>query len=133
MVVDGGWPLKMPVEQQVLAEPPGTFIAGVLTDIVITFSGDQEADRGVPRVDTRVEEDFGQELKFTADFGRHESCGAAVPDYPGDLPGPEVVFWATCGVVEKRVSVQYHLFELIGMPKAFGIAMDEMIHGMEQV
>ena len=75
-----------------LAEAPCAFIAGVLIDIIITFSGDQEADRGVPRVDAGVEENFKQELKFTADFRRHESGGTAVPDHLGNLPGPEVVF-----------------------------------------
>ena len=116
-----------------LAEAPCTLIAGVLIDVVVTISRDQEADWGVPRVDTGVEEDIEQELKLTADFRRHKSCSPAVPDHLGNLPGPEAVFRATCGVVVKRVSVHYHLFELIGMPKAFSIAMDEMVHGREQV
>ena len=60
-MVDSSRPLEMPIEQQMLAEAPGTPIAGVLIDIIITFSGDEEVDRGAPRVDMVVEEDFKQE------------------------------------------------------------------------
>jgi hypothetical protein len=45
-----------------LAEATCTCIAGVLVDVVISFGGDQEADRGAPRVDSGVEEDSEQEL-----------------------------------------------------------------------
>ena len=113
-----------------LAEAPGTLIAGVLVDIVITFCGDQEADGRVPRVDLWVEEDFEQELQFTVDFRGHESCSMTVPDHPGNLPGPKLVFGATCGVVVKRILVQNQPFEMIRVPKAFSIAMDEVIHGI---
>ena len=56
-----------------------------------------------------------------------------VPDCLRYPPGPEVVFGAAGGMIMIYVPVQYHLFELVGVPKAFGIAVDEVIHCMEQV